>query len=205
MVASARVSTEKQDLSLEAQTAKFEAYAIAHDVELVEVCSDALSGKNTNRPGLQRALAMLEAGKADGLLVAKLDRLTRSVRDLGDLLDKYFSERFVLLSVADSIDTRSAGGRLVLNIMGTVAQWEREVIAERTRDALAHLRATGGGTPRLEGVAVERILELANDGRSLREIITTLTEEGIPTLRGGKWAPATVSKVLARARRSKPL
>ena len=201
IVAYARVSTDKQaseGVSLEAQTAKFAAYAVAHDVELVGVQSDALSGKNTSRAGLQRALAMLERGEADGLLVAKLDRLTRSVRDMGDLLETYFDDRYKLFSVADCIDTRSAGGRFMLNVITSVAQWERETIGERTRDGLAHVRAMGGGTPRLEGEAVERIVELEAEGLSLGAIARRLTEEGVETLKGGKWAKETVRKVLAR-------
>lgn len=200
IVAYARVSTDKQadkGISLEAQRAKFQAYAVAHDVELVEVVADALSGKNTDREGLQRALATLEAGRADGLLVAKLDRLTRDVGDWSDLLKEYFG-RFAVFSVEDSIDTRTAMGRFVLNMRIAIAQWERETIAERTRDALTHLRTTGGGTPRLEGLAVVRMRELAAGGASYREIARTLTAEGVPTLKGGRWAPETIRKVLSR-------
>lgn len=200
-MAYARVSTEDQaehGVSLAAQTERFRAYAVAHELELVGIESDALSGKTTERPGLRRALARLGAG-ADGLLVAKLDRLTRSVKDLGYLLEEYFAGRFVLLSVADSIDTRSAGGRLVLNIMASVAQWEREAISERTKSSLAHLRATGGGVPRVEGEAAEKIGELRAEGLSLRAIAAQLTADGVPTLNGGRWGPEVVRKVLARA------
>jgi DNA invertase Pin-like site-specific DNA recombinase len=201
IVANARVSTDKQELSLDAQRAKFEAYARAYDVDLVEVTSDALSGKNTDRPGLQRALAMLRDGEADGLLVAKLDRLTRDVGDFAALQREYFdSGRWALLSVEDKVDTTTAMGRFVLTLHIALAQLERERLVERTRDALAHLRAKGGGTPRLEGEAVARIFELDADGRSMREIARVLTEEGIPTLKGGKWGPSTVAKVLGRAR-----
>lgn len=150
-----RVSTEAQadgGVSLEAQRAKLSAYATAMDLDLVAVHVDAgLSAKTLARPGVLAALAMLEGGEAEGLLVAKLDRLTRSVRDLGDLVERYFSARFSLLSVADSIDTRSAAGRLVLNVLASVAQWEREATGERTRDALAHLRREG---VRLGGAAL---------------------------------------------------
>jgi site-specific DNA recombinase len=200
IVAYARVSTKDQDLGT--QTAKFQAYALAHDVELVGVESDKLSGKNTDRPGFQRALAMLEQGRADGLLIAKLDRLTRDVGDFDDLLERYFRGRFGLLSVADSIDTRTASGRFFLHIQIGMAQWERETIAERTKDGLAHKRATGGGTPRLEGAAVARILELAAAGHSLREIAEQLATENVPTLKGGKWAKETVRKVLERTKRA---
>ncbi|MGO8996739.1 MAG: recombinase family protein [Polyangiaceae bacterium] len=226
VVGYARVSTEGQadgGVSLDAQRAKLAAYATAMDLELVAVEVDAgVSAKTLDRPALQRALAMLDAGQAEGLLVAKLDRLTRSVRDLGDLVERYFAARFSLMSVADSIDTRSAAGRLVLNVLASVAQWEREATAERTRDALAHLQAEGvliGGVPlglrrtdevgrdgrRVvvehdgEAAAVRRMLEMRAGGISLRSIARVLREEGHATKRGGRWVAATVGRVLARA------
>lgn len=221
-----RVSTENQadgGVSLDAQRAKLEAYAMAMDLDLVGIEEDAgLSAKTLGRPALQRALAMLDSGPAEGLLVAKLDRLTRSVRDLGELVDRYFASKCSLLSVADSIDTRSAAGRLVLNVLTSVAQWEREATGERTRDALAHLKASGVrlggealGWERLDetdaegrrvvraverdGATIKRILELRAEGSTLRAIAERLTIEGHRTKRGGKWAPETVRLVLERA------
>lgn len=198
-----RVSTEEQaehGASLGAQEARLRAYATAMDLELVSIERDeGLSAKSLARPGLQRALARLEAGEADGILLVKLDRLTRSLRDLLDLVDRYFRDRFALLSMSDSIDTSNANGRLLLWLLGVIAQWEREIIAERTKDALTHLRATGGGTPRVEGPALERILELAREKLSNAAIAARLTAEGIPTRKGGTWAKETVRKVLARA------
>lgn len=166
----------------------------------MDVLADSLSGKDTNRPALQRMLAMLVGGEADGVLVTKLDRLTRSVRDGEELIEKYFNGRFILLSLAGSIDTRSAYGRLVIRVMLVFAQFEREVIAERTKDGLEHVRAMGGGTPRVEGPAAARILELAERGLSLRAIGAQLRAEGLQTLKGGTWGPETIRKVLSRAR-----
>jgi DNA invertase Pin-like site-specific DNA recombinase len=220
-----RVSTEGQaeeGVSLEAQRAKLEAFAVAADLQLVAIREDAgVSAKTLARPALQAALADLREGRADALLVTKLDRLTRSVRDLGALLENYFASRFSLLSIADSVDTRTAGGRLVLNVLTSVAQWEREAIGERTRDALRHLKAQGvriGGEAlgwrRSEDVdeegrkvwtvdagelaTADRIRELREAGLSLRAICATLAEEGRKTKRGGRWAPQTVSQVLER-------
>ncbi len=226
-IAYLRVSTEQQadgGVSLDAQRAKVEAYALACGLVLTDVIVDAgVSAKTIERPGLRQALAALEAGKAEALLVTKLDRLTRSVRDLGTLVEDYFGEgRFALLSVADSIDTRSAGGRLVLNVLGSVSQWEREAIGERTADALVQVRAEGvrlGGEglgwerteetdadgrrivrelPE-EAATVQRIRELRAAGKSLRGVAETLTSEGRKTKRGGAWAAKTVRAVLARA------
>jgi DNA invertase Pin-like site-specific DNA recombinase len=204
-----RVSTDLQaehGVSLDAQRAKLAAYALAMDLVLVGIEEDAgVSAKSLDRPGLQRALARLREGSADGILVVKLDRLTRSVRDLGELLDGYFGQRYALLSVGDNIDTRSAAGRLVLNVLCSVAQWEREAIGERVKDALAHLKAQGKelGAPRLEhrpdhAATVERIRSLRKRGLSLRSIAHLLREEGVPTLRGGRWCSESVRKVALR-------
>ena len=76
------------------------------------------------------------------VIIAKLDRLTRSVKDLCELLERFERRGVALVSVAESLDTGSAAGRLVLNIMTAVSQWEREAIGERTRDAMSHKRAT---------------------------------------------------------------
>src|SRR5207237_3279200 len=106
-------------VSVEAQTSKLRAHALAMDLELVDILVDAGVSARTiaTRPGLRRVLTMLDAGEADGVLVVGLDRLTRSASDLGELVERYFSARFALLSVGDSIDTRSAAGRLVLNVL----------------------------------------------------------------------------------------
>jgi DNA invertase Pin-like site-specific DNA recombinase len=222
-----RVSTEGQadeGVSLAAQKAKLEAYAVAMDLELIGVETDAGRSARTveGRPGLLRALALLDAGTATGLLVVKLDRLTRSVRDLGDLVERYFASKCSLMSVSDSIDTRTAAGRLVLNVLASVAQWEREATAERVREILSYLRSTGvliGGVPlgrrrtaeidrdgrrvvvedEAEMLAVRRAIELRATGSSLRQIAATLRAEGHPTKRGGRWEATTVGRVLARA------
>ena len=136
-IAYLRVSTDKQadrGVSLEAQRAKIDAYAALFDLELVAIEVDAgVSAKTLARPALDRALAMLRAGKADALLVVKLDRLTRSVRDLCDLVDRYFRDgKLALLSVGEQVDTRTAAGRMVLNMLTVIGQWEREANGERT-------------------------------------------------------------------------
>lgn len=209
-----RVSTDEQAQgghSLGAQRAKLEQYASLYDLELVEVVVDAgISAKTLDRPGLQQALAALKAGQAEGILVAKLDRLTRSVKDLGALLEGYFASKFALLSVADQIDTSTAAGRLVLNVLTSVAQWEREAIGERTSAALRHKIANGEhvGAPALgfkveegklvenedETETLERIAELRAAGQTFREIAAMLTAEGYRTKRGATWNSGTVCR-----------
>ena len=136
-VAYVRVSTEKraeQGLSLDAQRAKLTAYATLYELDLVAVEVDGgVSAKTLQRPALQRALRRLKAGESDALPVVKLDRLTRSVKDLGVLVETYFlAGTWSLMSVSEQIHTRTAAGRMVLNILAAVSQWEREAIGERT-------------------------------------------------------------------------
>ena len=146
-VAYVRVSTEDQaasGLGMEAQRRKIEAAAIVQDLDIVEtIVDDGQSGKTLNRPGVTRLLEMVDRGEIHGIIIMKLDRLTRSVADLGGLLDRFTKRGVRLISCSESIDTESAGGRLVMNVLGSVAQWEREVIAERTSDALQAKRARG--------------------------------------------------------------
>src|SRR5215468_4250140 len=142
-----RVSTEKQadfGVSLEAQSEKVRAMAVVQGAELAEVIIDAgESAKSLNRPGMARLLSLVDTGAVDIVIIAKLDRLTRSVKDLAELLERFTRRGVSLVSVAESLDTGTAAGRLVLNIMTAVSQWEREAIGERTRDAMGHKKANG--------------------------------------------------------------
>jgi DNA invertase Pin-like site-specific DNA recombinase len=216
-----RVSTDKQadrGVSLEAQQAKARAYAELYDLNIVDVVIDAgQSAKTLARPGLERALGMLKSGKADALLVVKLDRLTRSVRDLGHLLERYFAPgKAALLSVGEQIDTRSAGGRLVLNVLASVSQWEREAAGERVSAALQYKASqgeyTGGDTPygyrlaadgeRLEPEPAEQVLvsrarRLRRKGLSLRAVARELEVQGFRTRKGRPFAAVQVQRMLA--------
>lgn len=204
VIAYTRVSTEEQatqGVSLAAQEAKLRAYCDLYGHELIEVIVDAgQSAKTINRPGLQRALAALKAGEAEGLLVLKLDRLTRSVRDLGELLENYF-QRYALMSLQEQCDTSTAAGRLVLNLLTSVAQWERESTGERTKVALQHKKAQGVklGAPALEDkTTIGRAQELRAQGFTLRQVADQLTTEGFKTLKGGRWEAVTVKRILDR-------
>src|ERR1700733_91927 len=142
-----RVSTDKQadrGVSLEAQAEKIRAMAVVHKANLMDIIVDGGgSAKSLNRPGMERLLALVDAGEVQPVIIAKLDRLTRSVKDLCTLLERFERRSVALISVAESLDTGSAAGRRVLDIMTAVSQWEREAIGERTRDALCHKRNQG--------------------------------------------------------------
>jgi len=149
-----------------------------------------------------KLLALVDSGAIDTVIIAKLDRLTRSVKDLAELLERFNRRGVSLVSVADALDTRSAAGRLVLNIMVSVSQWEREAIGERTRDAMHHKRANGerAGTvpfgyrmaadglhleadPAEQGI-LSKIRELKTAGYTTRKIADELNRQGFTTRRG---------------------
>jgi site-specific DNA recombinase len=140
-VAYVRVSTDQQvesGLSLSSQQERLQAWATTQgDVELVDIVTDAgESARNLDRPGVARVLGMIDSRAVDVVLVVKLDRLTRSTRDLGDLLDRLQAADVALVSLTENLDTSTASGRMIVGMLGVVAQWEREIISERTRDAL---------------------------------------------------------------------
>jgi site-specific DNA recombinase len=212
-----RVSTEKQadhGVSLDAQSEKIRAMAVVQGADLLDTLVDAgESAKSLQRPAMARLLSMVDAGEVDIVIIAKLDRLTRSVKDLADLLERFHKRGVALVSVAESLDTGSAAGRLVLNIMTAVSQWEREAIGERTATALQHKRAhrqvysrTPFGFARQgaelipipeEQATIEHMRQCRVQGWTLQSIADTLNNQRIPTKDNGtKWFPASVAKVL---------
>ena len=215
-----RVSTEEQalsGLSLTYQKERIIAQCQASDLDLDEVVEDAgKSGRDLKRPGLQRILDMVNLGLIDGVVILKLDRLTRSVKDLGYLLDTFAKKGIALKSVQDSLDTTTASGKLIVHFMGAIAQWEREVIGERTAAALGVKRSRGektGGTvpygytvdkkgmlhddPR-EQRAITLMREFRQEGVSLRNIATELNERRFPPKKNGLWHPQAIKEILDR-------
>ena len=215
----ARVSTDKQadrGVSLEAQDAKIRAMAVVQGTELIDVIVDGgESAKNLNRPGMERLLAMVDARQVQTVIIAKLDRLTRSVKDLGHLLERLEKRGVALVSVAESLDTGSAAGRLVITIMTAVSQWEREAIGERTRDAMQHKRTNGECVGNIaygyrlaadgehlehdetEQAVVTTISALRAKRRTLREVADELNGRGFRTRRGSPWRHEYVKRVIA--------
>lgn len=217
-----RVSTEEQavdGVSLAAQRQKVVAYAALYEHEVVEIIEEDQSAKDLKRPKLQRALAMLRSGVVDGILVAKMDRLTRNLGDWQHLIDNYFCERKgkTLMSMGECIDTTTAVGRMMLNMVITIAAWERETIGERTRDALQYKRSRGelvgavpfgydlgpGGVKLVENQAEQRVLALIKDlrrgGMSLRRIAVELSSRNVPTKEGKRnWTHSTIQRILNR-------
>ena len=138
-----RVSTNAQveeGVSLEAQKNRIQAYSNLYGLQLLEIVEDAgLSGKSiAGRPGIQKVLDLVSSRKTSHLVVVKLDRLARNVKECCEIVEHLEKKKVSLHSVTEKIDTGSANGRLFFVILSAMAAWEREVNGERVKAALTH-------------------------------------------------------------------
>jgi DNA invertase Pin-like site-specific DNA recombinase len=200
-----RVSTEDQaqeGVSLSAQEAKIEAYCLIKDWPLAEVIQDAgESAKSLRRPGLQRLLSLVQDRQMEAVIVSKLDRLTRSVSDLDKLVRLFDKAGVALVSLQESLDATTATGRLMMNLLASVSQWEREVIGERTSDALQHLKAQGKRychTVYNNSEVIALMHQLRMAGHSYEAIALQLNQVGIPTAMGRPWQAVVVWGIVKR-------
>lgn len=180
--------------SLDAQEATIRAEVERRGWTLVKVIpDDGYSGRDTHRPGLMEALGLIAADEADGLVAAKLDRISRSVIDFGTLLEWFRSADAALVALDVGVDTSTPGGRLICNVMASVAEWERETIAARTADGLAVAAAKGKLRPAVDGELAARIRSMREGRATYQQIADTLNAEGVPTLRGAaRWQVSSV-------------
>ena len=217
-----RASTSDQQITLAAQATKIRAMAEVKGFPLIDVIVDSgESAKDLERPGMQRILAMVEAKQIDGLLVAKLDRVTRSVKDLDNLMRLFRAKNVSLISVEESLDMSTATGRMMMNLIGLISQWEREVIGERTKTALQMLKTQGKpcGPPQFgkmygpknedgshsteidnpeEIHTIRVILDLHSKGESYRNIADSMNDAGYRTRRGGIWYFPAVGEIIRK-------
>jgi DNA invertase Pin-like site-specific DNA recombinase len=218
-----RVSTEEQStegVSLVLQEEKITLYCELHGLDLVKIERDAgVSAKTMDRPGVATVLDDLNRGLVDGVVIYKLDRLTRSLRDWSDLIERYFTVKAgrLLFSVNDSIDTRTPSGLLVLDIIMSVAQWERREISFRTAAALQGKIGRGERCGRIrfgydlaadgrtlvpnprEQEAIAFMKRWDEQGMTYRQMVAALNEMGIETKsKGAIWQPTTVRQILLR-------
>lgn len=199
-----RVSTSEQadsGLGLEAQKVAIEGEAIRRGWNLVHVFTDTASGRSlSHRPGLEEALAMLETGGAAALIVSKLDRLSRSTKDFGTMMERAQRRGWAPVVLDLGVDTTTPAGEMVASVMMSVAQWERRIIGQRTREALAAKRAQGAtlGRPRqLPDAVRKRVIRMRKSGMSLRAIADKLDDAGVPTAQGGaRWHASTVRAII---------
>lgn len=202
-----RVSTGEQadsGLGLDAQRACIQAEADRRGWTIVRWIEDAgVSGKSLKRPGIQEALGLLEAPRrarvADTLVVAKLDRLSRSVADFAAIVGRSRQQKWRLVVIDQDFDASTTNGKMFANMLAVLAEWERDLIGDRTRAAMAAKKAQGArfGNPKvIPDDVVARILAAHRDGKSLRAIGAELEADGIPTARGGAaWHASTIKAV----------
>jgi site-specific DNA recombinase len=215
-IAYTRVSTEDQareGVSLAAQESRIGAYCVAMGWRASQVIRDAgESAKTLKRPGIAKVVEWVREGSVERIVVSKLDRLTRSIKDLSELIELYARHDVALVSVGETLDTSTAAGRMVVNMLGVVAQWEREAIGERTATALAHKRQQRqayGPTPFgflregdslvpdvVEQAALQEAQRMDSAGSSFREIARFFERQNVKPHRGKAWYASTVRKVL---------
>jgi DNA invertase Pin-like site-specific DNA recombinase len=199
-----RVSTDEQHASgagIAAQKTAIRNECERRGWQLVRVIGEdaGASSATLEREGLQRALEALDAGKADVLMVAKLDRLSRSVAQGAQVMDRARRKEWSVVALDFGLDTTTPAGEMVANVMLSTAQYERRLIGQRTRDALAVKREQGVRLGRPQVLAddvVRRIIDAHKTGLSLRAIAAQLEADSVPTARGGaKWHASAVKAV----------
>lgn len=196
-----RVSTGDQQYGIGAQKEAIRQAADQRGWEIDWIEEPARSGKNLERPKLQAALTQLAAGHAKILVVSRLDRLSRSLLDFTGLVRRSQQEGWALVVLNPALDLSTSEGRLVANILVSLAEFERELIGARIREGLAEAKRTGkklGRTQRVPDDIARRVARERELGASLHEIARGLNKDGVPTARGGReWYAATIRGVLA--------
>lgn len=181
MIGYARVSTQDQNLDLQTEA--------LNRAGCEKIYEDKISGVRTERPGLTRALEMLREG--DTLVVWKLDRLGRSVKQLVDMVGELHKRGIQFKSLTDAIDTGTPAGRFFFHVMASLAEMERELIIERTRaglDAAKQLGRKGGRKPKMTSSKIESAKKLLASGIPPRDVAKDLGVS-VPTLY--RWLPAS--------------
>ncbi len=214
-----RVSTVRQadeGVSIDAQREKIEQYCQYKGLDLTGFLGDlGKSGGNIDhRKGVDELIEMCENKTIDCVVVYKLDRLTRSICDFVYLLNDVFIKNNIQLhSISENFDTNSASGRLMVNILMTFAQFEREIISERTAMAWKHMRSVGRKTAGLMPVGydkdengnlvknenyacIEHATRLYKEGASYRKIALLLFDLGFTNSKGQTYSPSVVKRMI---------
>lgn len=181
MIGYARVSTHDQNLALQFDALK--------NIGCERLYQDKMSGVRSDRPGLQQALEVLRKG--DTLVVWKLDRLGRTVKGLIDLVNELHRRNIHFKSLTDNVDTSTASGRFFFHMMASLAQMEKELLAERTKAGLAAAKLKGrvGGRKRkMTASKMESAKKLLASGMAPRDVARNLGVS-VPTLY--RWVPAS--------------
>jgi DNA invertase Pin-like site-specific DNA recombinase len=200
-----RVSTGRQaksGYSLESQPALL-VKAARNDGYRVEVVTETGSGRNSSRPALNRCLERLREGEASALYALDIDRLARSTQHLLEIATLSRKEEWRLVVTSADVDTNSPAGEMFFTMAAAFAQYESRMISQRVlrqhearRDRGVVWGLTEGPKSPLDAELIDRIVALRGEGCSLPRIAKTLTDEGVPTARGGKWAAGTIRGIL---------
>jgi len=202
-VSKENLSGKNVSIANQTQTLLLEAEKRGVALELVDE-GEGVSGKKlSKRPVLLETLARLDNGEAQGLIVTKLDRLARSTIDFLTILERSQKKGWSLIVLDLSIDTSTPAGTLNATMLAGFAQYEREIISQRTKSALAYKKSQGVsiGRPSVtDPELIKEIKRLRNENLSLRAICDRLTSEGVSPVRGGaRWYASTVNQILERA------
>jgi DNA invertase Pin-like site-specific DNA recombinase len=202
----ARCSTDEQTasgLGLDAQRTAVEQEAARRGWSVVWEVDEGYSGKLRSRPALDRALSRLKAGEAQALVVAKMDRLGRSVIQASDVLETARRQGWDLIVCDLGMDLTTPHGKAMAQMLAVFAELEREMISARTKAALGAARARGTrlGRPRqIDTALLARIVIMRAAGSSHRQIAAALTADAIPTPTGrDRWNPGSIGGYLASA------
>lgn len=198
-----RVSTTEQaesGLGLDAQRQAIESEAQRRGWQVEWVEDAGYSAKSLDRPGLTHALEALRRGHAEALVLARLDRLSRSMLDFATVMEDARGQGWALVSVDLGVGMTTPSGRLLANVFAAFAEFERELIRQRTRDTLTAAKARGQrlGRPReTPDAVVAQVVDLHTEGLSLRTIAAALTDKGVPTTRSApQWRASSVRRIL---------
>ncbi|MGE3607982.1 MAG: recombinase family protein [Bacteriovoracaceae bacterium] len=166
-----RCSTNHHEQKPELQADELRAYCKARGWQIAgEIIDHGFSGSSTKRPGLKRLQQLTSSRKVDIVVVVKLDRLFRSMKDLLITIQEYSDLGIDLVSIRDQVDLTTASGRLMVHILGAFAEFEKDLIRERTMAGLDHARAKGKILGRPTEYDGEKIRKLYREGMSLRAI-----------------------------------
>lgn len=200
-----RTSTSEQANGTEAQRVRLEVEAMAQgwDLDMVE---EHVSGKTlARRPVLKQAMFDLDAGLYQGLAVTKLDRLARSSLDFASVLDRASAKGWALICLDLSLDTSTPNGRFTAHVIAAVAQLERDLISQRTRDALSIVRARGVTLGRPSNVSestIDSIVTMRTAGLSLRNIAEALDLSNVAPPSSREWTATTVRRIWLKYQQS---
>lgn len=207
---------------MEEQAERIHAYARCHpDIELVEIVREVGSAKDMNRPGLLGLLHKMDTEEIDGVIVVQLDRLTRNLANLIQLVEHYFKpegESKNLISIMENLNLKDATGRMLVYFLAIFAQWQRERISEHSKRTSAHLKSQNkrfNAHPPYglmvnpddpvyliasedEQKTLRRIQDLREQGCSLRDITIILPEEGLYNRSGNEFNESAISKLCRR-------